>query len=488
MPFIVARLAGADGKPDPDLPPRGYVVPHDVLGNGVQGCPPPENNYLSLFLTMDKAVVENALMATETKQSLIELANSQDITINKDKGKQHIAGQVATVLTKPFTEAEKRHSEAKKEKVIGTSPHSSSSTNSARDIYLQTFDKMSPDDLMLMTKWCLATLEDNAPVLLQVNMTIARQGSDALKAQITYLTYLQDKEMLNGLVLIIYDYVKGKVGKRREQDDKTMTADIYLHEEDETDLRTFQLVVDMALAKVVWTVHFGKKAEGRDLYKYLTETFHTLERSKISIKFGTSSGASTLMDYDNLATWFRNEPDAILYLHLSLAGGGVIRKSLQKKKSETYKEITIQTGNTLRGIDLINADVYETAKAKIASFTRLISDDPVKAVETMTHEMSVEDLEKAMEMIATTTQGAVDAKLKNLASVLLGNEVKKIFEMNQSLENIMTTAECSVQWAYHSMMDNGENMGKIRAILKSACDRQQGYNAGVSSTNADMDL
>lgn len=73
---------------------------------------------------MDKNTVEDALYRTETKTSLIALADKLGIPIKKDKGKIVIASQLAVALTKPSTDIEKAKVSEKLDKLKKEYPSS----------------------------------------------------------------------------------------------------------------------------------------------------------------------------------------------------------------------------------------------------------------------------------------------------------------------------------------------------------------------------
>lgn len=92
-----------------ECPPRAYIIPKFKADGALMTQADHEPIYR--FLTMSQVSVEEMLLRTETKNSLIDLADTNNIPIKRSKGRASIAVQVAMALCKPLTVQEKQEIE-----------------------------------------------------------------------------------------------------------------------------------------------------------------------------------------------------------------------------------------------------------------------------------------------------------------------------------------------------------------------------------------
>lgn len=491
MPFIVARIGMAKGQSPEDIPPRAYNVPHHFIQVGVEERFGVQQDF-SLYTIMDKGTVEDALYGSETKASLIALADKLDIPIKKDKGKIEIASQLAIALTKPFSDIEKANVSEKLDKLKKGYPSSSSPPlpeySYGDDIYVAFFKQMPMSDLPYLSGWCLASMADDTKAVMEINLMIAEKGSDVLKAQITRMTYLEDKNGLIEFVGHAFNFINREKGEDTKKNKEIITEDIYLCEKDETNLGKLKLSMDASLAKVIWTIHYGKKAIGKDIYDHLTESY-PLTRNGISIKWSTASGSSLLQDYDNLWSYFRNNQGEVqmLYLHLKVQGGGLVKKSVQRKKFAQH----LKTSNAENTERLQKAKHMQGIPA-FCSIQKMLNDamaiaetDPKSVIETLAQNSSIERLDDAIQALSAG-ENSVQGRLKKCAQHLFGSEMSEIIQMREEATALIDTSSMVLHYIFTQLTisEQGFNIGKLKQKLVE----MKAYKSGAASVQTDAML
>lgn len=162
---------------------------------------------------------------------------------------------------------------------------------------------MNSQDLMLLTRWMIATLEGKSDDIFRSNQAILIEGTQGLQYGMMLFATC-DSDELRGYLQVIYNFVSARDVRRVDEnaDGSASSQPVFesalrLREVGDTLLRNCVVVVEASNGKLRVKVTFNTKATGEDLYNDFCETYD-LDKSQFSLKWGGYGETSTLNEYD----------------------------------------------------------------------------------------------------------------------------------------------------------------------------------------------
>ena len=476
MPFAVAMKAGADGQRTADFPPRGFFLPTSLASGQIS----PQIEMMYRFVSLSQTAVENALMKLETRNSLIELAETHGFIIRKSKGKASIVSEIAMELCKPFTEAELKEMRGYGQEPVEPEPENDVEEEEhtiPKDIIQKTLKIIPVYDQLLMTNWLLASLEGDGQKLVEANQAIVSEGTEALNASVAVLASIREKSLLEGFLYQIYKFARNNgASGYTTSNDGAMNYTVHLADATEQ-TRTCTVLMETGIGKARFTVFFNPRNTGNDLYQYFIDEYG-IEKNDFVLKFaGFESGGSTLHDYDTLWTYVAG---STIYFRLNQSGGAK-KMPVQKKmkKSEYYNAIMENFRKNYVPKTISGTDFIEKAKLAVARFSS--STGGLDSFKTAIEEMPLVNLKTALDTTASNVGGSTEMKLKNL-SHLLFNGVTEALELKKELDMLLEGVELAVICSYYqSQENNGTKFAEIREHIRCQYNRKLGASEASES-------
>eukprot|EP00435_Cladocopium_sp_Y103_P073580 s207_g44.t1 len=294
MPFVIGSRDGA--------PLRAYLPPHEVMVA--------ENPDLEPYVMKNKEKVVEALLVVESKKSMMKIAQTLKLNLPPKANRPQMANMIAEKL------CDFSNSEPEPEN------ESFSLEQFLNPIY-DDIDDLDGKDCQMLQKWCLEVLTGNEDNVKGIEDQIEEDGSGALR-HIHNMLNTPSKgifaskvlEKLTGCLYGITQVIK-------------MPKEIHLHKPDEDNIFSFQISGSGIEHPI--KVFASRRTMGSELIDYF-ENFIGISRNVFRFTWGSSEGSSTLEPFATLGAYL--EQDKVIYIQLGLKGGGFVRKTILKMKSD----------------------------------------------------------------------------------------------------------------------------------------------------------
>lgn len=297
MPFVIASLAGA--------PLRAYLPPHEIVSA--------ERPNLEPFVLKDAEKVADALLELESKKSMLKIAETMKLHIPPKAFRPQIATIIATKLC-DFSNHEPEVEDA------------DFNLDDFLNPIFEEIDGLDGKETKILEHWCLYVLAGSKDDQKKIEDLIIDEGTASLR-NIHNLLNTPSKGVFASKVL---GNLTGLwIGKGEEVVVKELPKEIHLHEPDESNLLKFQ-VSGNCIGEPI-KVFASRRATGESLIDWFEQNVG-ISRHVFRFAWGSDEGSSTLAPYDTLSSYLRQ--DQIIYIQLGLKGGGYVRKTIMKMKSD----------------------------------------------------------------------------------------------------------------------------------------------------------
>lgn len=253
----------------------------------------------------------DALLEVESKKSMLKIAETMKLHIPPKAFRPQIATIIATKLC-DFSNYEPEAED----------------TGFNLDDYLrpifEEIDGLNGIEIKILEHWCLYVLAGSKDDQKKLEDLIIDEGTATLR----YISNLLNTPSKGVFASKVFNKLTGLFFNDGELSIAEIPKEIHLHKPDEHNLLKFQISGhrgDMAIQ-----VFASQTATGADLIEYFEKL--GMSREVFRFTWGSDEGSSTLAHYDTLSSYLTR--DQVIYIKFGLKGGGYVRKTIMKMKSD----------------------------------------------------------------------------------------------------------------------------------------------------------
>ena len=421
------------------------------------------DNTIEKYLVTDPNVITDALLQTQSKANLKEMAVNYGIRV---KSKDNMA-TIALNLAKFLCEGAEVEQEAFGYTKVKL-------TDAIDD--LNTFDKT------MLTKFIIAMVSKNSENLQSVLDIINSSSSETLKSIVESVEN-DDTPDLNAKMVM--DYLEKKANEEiellKQGIGKFSIDPIDLSDKGEKNTRNFQVRFD---ENVCFNVTIGQKATTQDLLDAIFKQTG-IEPDEIVLRFGTHEGASVFRPYDTLFSYIVQ--DMVVKMDLKLKAGGKSAKkpNMMKKlkdKLDTKSQAVVASDASIKTLESSLVDVL--GKFDTSDSTRFESE-----MQILIEKLDDTTLDAMVERLDSNNN--TDIKVNALARLLFANQTREMATMVENYTKALQSADSAGVYIMCKtfLSDAGRfDFSKLRLNIQRVVDTRKIRTEVVAEMNQMTDL